>query len=205
VADDTTEARGELRALILWCSRPIWEGVDHDTRQAHPQPLGTPTWETECAWLAGIWAESRAQLDEVGLQMTAMTLDDCYRALCRVVGLRPPRPARCLECGAPCEVVGSGDQDMLVCTATRWAPHPHEFPGPRRLAHRWRVHRPMATSWFETGHDGLPPLPAQWFKDHRRRNGLAPAGRAGREFTWSPWAVIVTLWPTIIDASRDAA
>lgn len=50
VADDTTEARGELRALILWCSRPIWEGVDHDTRSAHPQPLGTPTWETDAQY-----------------------------------------------------------------------------------------------------------------------------------------------------------
>jgi hypothetical protein len=115
VADDTTEARGELRALILWCSRPIWEGVDDETRQAHPQPLGTPTWETECAWLAGIWQTSRAQLDEVELDMTYRQLDKAYGALCRAVGLRPPQRYRC-DCGAILDPVGEGEEpDYYQC------------------------------------------------------------------------------------------
>lgn len=118
VADDTSEARGELRALILWCSRPIWEGVDLETRQAHPQPLGTPTWEAECAWLAGIWQTSRAQLDEVELDMTKMTLDDTYRQLCRAVGIRRPPVHHCDRCGEKLDPVGDKrDPDYWECPA----------------------------------------------------------------------------------------
>ena len=106
VADDTTEARGSLRWLVLFVSRPIWVAVDPETRAAHPQPLGTPTWETECSWLAGIWRESRAWLDEVEMDMVDMTLDDCYRDLASRVGLRRPPVHHCDRCGEKLEPVG---------------------------------------------------------------------------------------------------
>ena len=116
VSDDTTEARGSLRWLVLFVSRPIWEAIDHETRRAHPQPLGTPTWKTECAWLAGIWRESRAWLDEVEMDMVDMTLDDCYRDLASRVGLRRPPVHHCDRCGEKLEPVGDRrDPDYWEC------------------------------------------------------------------------------------------
>jgi hypothetical protein len=193
VADDTTEARGELRALILWCSRPIWEGVDLDTRQAHPQPLGTPTWETECAWLAGIWQTSRAQLDLVDLQMSSMTLDDTYRALCRAVGLRKIKPLPCPECGAP--LVKDGP--ILVCEETRWAAWKHEFPGVDEVAISWRRHDAMTTAELC---NALPGVTQQRMDDWKRRRGLKPEVKVSGRNLWRPWDVIRILWPDIVEA-----
>lgn len=190
----------ELQTLVMWCSRPIWESLDADTKAMHLQPLGTPTWATECTWLADVWGDSRAWLDEADMDMVDMTLDDCYRALTRAVGLRPPGRLRCPECGA--ELLPNGP--MLVCEATIGQPWRHEFDGPEALAAKWIDEAPQPTSWFAEGHDGLPPLSETWFKNHRRRDGLTPASKEGREYTWSPWAVIITLWPAIAER-REAA
>lgn len=210
VADDTTEARGELRTLILWCSRPIWEGVDHDTRQAHPQPLGTPTWETECAWLAGIWQTSRAQLDELDLQMSSMTLDDTYRALCRAVGLRAPRRPHCPTCGAPCIEQG----DMLVCEATRWQAFTHEWPGASTIVATWRRHPLMTAAEMVADLPGLTePKLKHWTTDIPVKvRPFAEVVRDSRRVRlFDPWNVIALLWPDIAedvdacDASEEAS
>lgn len=196
VADDTTEARGELRALILWCSRPIWEGVDHDTRQAHPQPLGTPTWETECAWLAGIWVESRAQLDEVECEMTHDAVNRAYGALCRAVSLHPPKALPCPECGAPLVKEGT----MLVCAETRYAAWKHEYPGLDDVAITWRKHDAMTTAELC---NALPGVTQQRMDDWKRRRGLKPEAKVSGRNLWRPWDVIRILWPDIAE-SLDA-
>jgi hypothetical protein len=199
VADDTTEARGELKALILWCSRPIWEGIDDETRRAHPQPLGTPTWETETEWLAGIWVESRAQLDLVDLQMSSMTLDDTYRALCKAVGLRAPRRPHCPTCGAPCIEQG----DMLVCEATRWQQFKHEFPGASTIVATWRRHPLMTAAEMVAELPGLTEDKLKkWTTRPVRVRPVATihTGKAGRPAgLFDPWHVIRLLWPDIAD------
>jgi len=200
VADDTTEARGELRALILWCSRPIWEGVDHETRQAHPQPLGTPTWETETEWLAGIWQTSRAQLDLVDLQMSSMTLDDTYRALCRAVGLRAPRRPHCPTCGALCIEQG----DMLVCEATRWQAFTHEFPGASTIVATWRRHPLMTAAEMVAELPGLTePKLRHWSTDRPAKVRPVATIRTGKPGKpaglFDPWHVIRLLWPDIAE------
>lgn len=187
VADDTTEARGELRALILWCSRPIWEGVDHDTRAAHQQPLGTPTWETECAWLAGIWQTSRAQLDEVELDMTYRQLDRAYSALCRAVGLRPPQRWPCLTEGCQGNLEIS-DDGWLRCESG------HTHPG---IA-RWKFHKPMALPDLANEFDVKEGTLCQW---HAR--GKLPYSNDSKPFKAWPWDVIRCKHPDDVELIDD--
>jgi hypothetical protein len=203
VADDTTEAHGELRTLILWCSRPIWEGVDLETRQAHPQPLGTPTWETETEWLAGIWQTSRAQLDEVELDMTKMTLDDTYRELCKAVGLSTPKRIPCPHDGCQSHLMADGD--MMVCEATRWKPFKHEYDGPERLMAKWMSAGPMTAS--DLAAERFPvnrKMLSKWAERHKIKP--AEKGGKGRPDLYRPRDVIAVLWPDTIDGmTRDAA
>lgn len=171
----------ELQTLILWCSRPIWEALDADTRRAHPQPIGTVTWATECTWLADVWGDSRAWLDEVDEDMVDMTLDDCYRALTRAVGLRPPAPWPCLTEGCQGTLTVQ-DDGWLMCE------YGHVHQG---LA-KWRFHQPMQLPDLAQEFDVKEPTLWQW---HLR--GKLPYASDQKPYTAWPWDVIRCKFPDL--------
>lgn len=191
----------ELQTLILWCSRPIWESVDPETKAAHPQPIGTVTWATECTWLADVWGDSRAWLDEVDMGMVDMTLDDVYRCLTKAVGLRPPSQIPCPHEG--CHSHLEPDGDMLVCHATRWQTFKHEYPGAARLAADWRQHPAVTTS---EAVELIPGLTADRLRQWKRRHKIRPVHteesnsndpEAGQRHWWRPWDIILLIFPGI--------
>lgn len=192
-----------LRTLAGEASRVIWEAIDPDTRAAHPQPCGL-TWTTECAWLAGVWADSRAWLDDYDMAMVDDTISATYAHLTRAVGLKPPRAIACPACGALCEI----DGPVLVCTATRWQPEGqrHEYPGPAAMETKWRYHAPMTAAELASELPVTPGQLSQWQKRGRLHPAVKSARRGDPHRYW-PWDVIRLLWPGIVEAidTRDAA
>lgn len=185
-----------LRTLADEASRVIWEAIDTDTRAAHPQPRGL-TWATECAWLADVWPDACAVCDMAALDMARDAVDQTYRNIADLIGLRPPTQLRCPDCGAGMETVEGGA--VLVCRATAWQAHPHEYPGPARVEGLWR-RQPAAPAPELAGRLGLPVTSArlrQWV----RRGRIRPASKApGRPSTFFPWDVVRCLWPAIVEA-----
>lgn len=200
-----------LEALVLYVSRPIWEAFDPDTRTAHPQPLGTPTWARECAWLTGVWAESRSILDAADMAMVDDELATIYAEVAQAVSLYRPRLAMtCPQCGAAMELVGEGLKAVFVCTATRWQADRHEEKGPAALELEWRYHPPMTRRQLlaKLGDSGLTAKKLDnWCNASRKLKPVARGGGRGRQNTYWPWDVVRLMWPAIADAidERDAA
>lgn len=189
----------ELAILMTWCSRVIWEALDDQTKAMHPQPIGTPTWATECAWLAGVWNDSRAWLDETDLQMTSMTLDDAYRQLARTVGLRSPRRLACPECGATL----IKDGPMLVCEATMDHQWRHEFQGADGLAATWLHSGPVTAA--ELVDAGFPVTRKQLTKwVDRKKIRPVDGTRQGSPTRYRPAEVIALLWPDSVTGRMAA-
>lgn len=188
-----------LQTLANEASRIIWEAIDTDTRAAHPQPTEL-TWASECAWLAGVWDDSRAWLDEADMAMIDDTINSVYVSLARAVGLTPPRAIACPACGSPCEI----DGPVLACTATRWQPEGqrHEYPGPAALEKRWRFAPPMTAAELAEHLPISRNRIAQW----KRRGHIKPTPHTDPP-RFHPWDVIARLWPAIAEAieDRDAA
>lgn len=193
----------ELAILMTWCSRVIWEALDDQTKAMHPQPIGTPTWATECAWLAGVWNDSRAWLDETDLQMTSMTLDDAYRQLARTVGLKPGHRLVCPECGA--SLIEDGD--MLVCENTIGHPWRHEFPGAARMAADWRDHELMTTPECAEQIPGCTERKIRLWRDaHKIQPAATRKSRHGRPTElWEPWDILRLAFPGIDESREEAA
>lgn len=184
----------ELQTLVLWCSRPIWESLDPETKAAHPQPIGTVSWATECAWLADVWGDSRAWLDEVDEDMVDMTLDDTYRCLTKAVGLRPPAQIPCPHDG--CHSHLEPDGDMLVCRATRWQQWKHEYEGPQRLMSRWLSQPPMTAAQLAEAHFPVTRKRlSKWVERHKIKVAVKPG--PGLPDRYRPRDVIAVLWPDI--------
>ncbi|MEH1512123.1 hypothetical protein V7F95_08230 [Cutibacterium avidum] len=188
-----------LRALAGEASRVIWEAIDPDTRAAHPQPREL-SWATECAWLADIWADSRAWLDEAAMAIVDDTIAATYTYLARAIGLTPPKRIPCPDCGAPCEI----DGPLLVCTATRWQPEGqrHEYEGPAAMERKWRHHPPMTAAELAT----QLPIQRKRLNQWHRRGHIKPAPHTTPP-RFYPWDVIARLWPDIAAAieERDEA
>lgn len=184
-----------LRTLANEASRVTWEAIDPDTRAAHPQPCEL-SWATECAWLAGVWADSRAWLDEADMAIVDDTISATYAHLARAVGLKPPRAITCPACGAPCEI----DGPVLACTATRWQPEGqrHEYPGPAALEKRWRFAPPMTAAELAAE----LPVQRKRLNQWHRRGKLKPAPHM-QPPRFYPWDVIARLWPDITEAIED--
>ncbi|WP_130865835.1 hypothetical protein [Acidipropionibacterium timonense] len=204
VASDGWEP-SSLVELSSVASRIIWQAVDPDTRTAHPQPCGL-SWNTECAWLADIWADSRAWLDDVDMGIVDQVVHQTYSTLTRQAGVRPPTRISCPSCGASMQLVGQGVKAVLVCEATAWSSDRHEMPGPAALELQWRYHRAMTAD--ELGECDLPVTCGQ-IRQWRKRGRLRPALRSqhrGDPHHYWPWDVIRLLWPGIIEAidARDA-
>ena len=200
-----------LDRLALYVSRPIWEALDLETRQTHPQPIGEPSWTRECAWLAGVWDQSRAVLDAAAMAMVNDELAAVYAEVARAVGLHRPQPvATCHQCGAPMELVGEGLKAVFVCQATRWQADRHEMQGPAALEHQWRYHPPMTRDELlaELGDRGLTArMLKRWCTDGRKLRPAKRGGGRGTQSTYWPWDVIGLMWPAIVEAidERDAA
>lgn len=184
-----------LRTLAEEASRVIWEAIDDDTRATHPQPCGL-TWTAECAWLAAVWADSRAWLDEADMAMVDDTISVTYARLARAVGLKPPNAITCPACGAPCEI----DGPVLACTATRWQPESqrHEYPGPAALEKRWRLAPPMTAAELAAE----LPVQRKRLNQWHRRGKIKPAPHTTPP-RFYPWDVIAQLWPDITAAIED--
>ena len=188
-----------LTTLASEASRVIWEDLDAQARQAHPQPTEL-SWQAECTWLADVWTDSRAYLDQAAMAMVEDAVSATYALLARSVGLTPPRAIACPACGSPCEI----DGPVLACTATRAQPEGqrHEYPGPAALEKRWRFAAPMTAAELAEQLPISRNRIAQW----KRRSHIKPAPGTNPP-RFRPWDVIARLWPAIAEAieDRDAA
>lgn len=176
------DAPPELKAMMQYASRPIWEAVDNDTKAAHPQPFNEtkpPTWATECAWLADIWDDARPQLDEADIDMIDGELRRIYGSITAAVGLTPPKQWPCLTpgCGGLMHIDEAG---WLVCDLG------HQHSG---LA-KWRRHTAMELDDLAKQF-GVPKTTLRVWHTRGKLPYLEGTRRA-----W-PWDVIRNRWPDL--------
>ena len=193
-ADDGREEHSKvLISRLVECSRLIWEAIDHDTRKAHPQPVGSPRWDRELSWLRKVWADAQAWLDPCDTAWIDSEIHTIRATLASIVGLtRKPRNL-CPDCRAPMHV----DADWLVCDAG------HQHPGPGRLEQQWRRKAPMRTAELS---EALR-VPEGTIRSWHSRGKIKPVRTEGKANWWLPWDVVGLMFPDIVAEieKRDAA
>lgn len=111
---DTSDYGTAPLLQLVECSRIIWESLDDDAKQAHPQPEipdgGEPSWSSECGWLHQVWPTALAYLDASDLGWVEQCIADVYGRLATAARLSDPPRFQCtrLGCGATAELQAGG-------------------------------------------------------------------------------------------------
>ena len=179
-------------SLLVECSRICWEAVPAGVRAAHPQPEGAPTFASEARWLARLWPDAPAWLDDCATAGASEQVQHLVVQLAQAVRMSPPGRFRCPDCDANMHPAAG---DWMLCEAGHW------HPGPRRLRDQWRRRPPMPTADLaEALHMPVGTI-HRWH--HERR--ISPARRDGRQLWWLPWDVISLRYPGIAAEIDTAA
>lgn len=178
---------GRPMSLLVECSRIAWEGVDDQTRAEHPQPDGV-AWETEAAWLAGVWPDAVVQLDHADLGWVADTLRTLCRQAAAVARISTPTRYLCPDCGAAMHL---GEGGWMVCESGV-----HLHPGPQRLESEWRRKGPMSTQAVAA----RLRIPESTIRRWKHLGMVEPVRQEGRTLLWLPWDLVSLRYPDIVAA-----
>lgn len=185
----STALESSLFAPVLECSRLVWESLDDDTKRAHPQPIGEPTWQAEVSWLRKTWQDAQAYLDQADFAWIESEVRGVWRSLAAMAGVRPRPRNLCPDCRAPMHL---DDSDWQTCDAG------HQHPGPRRLERQWRRKAPMSTRRIC---EELR-VPRRTLMSWQEAGRIKPTSTEGKSSLWLPWDVIALRYPDIV-ASID--
>lgn len=177
--------------MLVECSRIIWETLTPDQRQAHPQPVGLPTWRGECAWIADVWGDVQAQLDLADYDWIDSALHEITGTLANVARMQRTPRYLCPDCGWPMHL---GETGWMLCEAG------HQHPGPERLRDQWRRKPPMSTAHLAAQLHITTERIRKWHE----RGKLHPTRQEGRTLFWLPWDAVRCLYPAIVDAIESA-
>lgn len=169
------------------CSRIIWENLDDDTKRAHPQPLGTPYWSTEIAWLSKVWPDSQAYLDKCDIDWIRDEVRSIWLAIASYAGVRRKPKYRCPTEGCK-EQMHLSEGDWMTCSAG------HQHPGPGRLSREWRRKPPMSTK--DLSKALRIPEGTIWRWRHEKK--IKPCREEGRTLFWLPWDLITQRYPDLV-------
>ncbi|GAA2178520.1 hypothetical protein GCM10009785_01400 [Brooklawnia cerclae] len=107
--DTPRVAYGDPAEVLFRCSRIVWEALDSGLKASHPQPLVTPTVESESAWLAGVWSDAQAVLDLVDIERIESDVAEVCMTLARATRMRPTPSVPCLVDGCQGSVPALGE------------------------------------------------------------------------------------------------
>lgn len=176
-----------LFASLIVCSRIIWENIDAATRKAHPQPMGEPAWQTEAAWLHGVWDDAQPWLDVCDVDWIRGEVRMVWLSVAAFAGVRRKPRYLCPTEGCTDEL-HLADGDWMMCA------NGHQHPGPGRLSREWRRKPPMSTKAI-CEELRVPRRTLMWWQANR---GLKPTRTEGRDSYWLPWDVIALRYPDIV-------
>lgn len=185
-------------------SRLVWDALGPDGQPSHPQPTES-SWTAECAWLAPAWLTVVNTMPEVQFQAAQQQISDLYSSAAHAIGLRPPHRIPCPECDSTL----IEDGDMLVCTATRWQPFRHEYPGPERMVTDWMHAAPITTQEAVSAIPGITERKLRLWRDTHKITPVTQIKSARGRPTqlWRPWDIIALTFPGILEslARKDTA
>lgn len=176
-----------LFASLAICSRIIWESIDADTKKAHPQPLGTPQWQSEIAWLSRAWPDSQAYLDLADIDWIRAEVRWVWLAIASYAGVRSKPKYLCPTEGCR-EQMHLSEGDWMTCSAG------HQHPGPGRLSREWRRKPPMSTKDLSKALRITPERLWKW----KERGKIKPVREEGKTLFWLPWDAIIILYPDVV-------
>lgn len=185
-ADDGREGHSHVMLTRLAeCGRIVWEALDMDTRAEHLPPDGL-AWETETAWLAGVWPDALAYLDEPDLAWIEGEVSDLCHTFATLARMAKPTRYLCPECRTPMHL---GVGDWLICETGV-----HEHPGPARLEAEYRRRPPLSTQMVAEVFRIDQSLLWAWHK----RGRIEPTNPGCKPLMWLPWDVVGVLYPDIV-------
>ncbi|OYO16622.1 hypothetical protein CGZ93_17840 [Enemella dayhoffiae] len=174
------------------CSRLVWQSLDVEARQRHPQPCGELAWRTEASWLANVWSEAQLVLDLADMDWIESEVREIHAALRSAARLRREPAYACPRCAGSMVLTWSGS--VLECVDCR---HTERTD----LESRYRRRSPMPTSLIvsEFSHLGVT-APRLWQWKRRRKITCAETPAGSRESWFWPWDVLLLASPDIAEA-----